>query len=167
MHEQHVKVVQNYCFKDFNDHHKELGIQLDGIEGERDLFRQMLTENSANPQNHRLVQRIDRWEEESINKIRLAAGEARRILLDHTTNANRKLEEKLEVLTNQLRQSREEDDFFEPKLNQWKNELAEMKAELEKPSDVTIRNSARVLVTNITIDIRGKISSHSLITQKT
>jgi hypothetical protein len=149
-----------FCLNDFNGHRQELGTQLDAIEVDRDLFRQMLTENVSKPQNHALMKQIDEWENESINKIRQAAGEARKILTDHTAKLQRKLEEKLEMLTNELRQSRQENDFFEPNLSRWTEELVRMKDDLTRPSSIAIRNDPTPLVTKITVDVSGKIFNY-------
>jgi hypothetical protein len=145
-----------FCVNDFNIHRQELGTQLDQIEVDRDLFRQMLTENISKPQNQALMKQIDQWENESINKIRQAAEEARQILIKHSAGLNMKLEEKLEILTNKLRQSRQENDFFEKNLNQWKEELVQMKSDLTKRSNITIRDDSTPLVTKIVVGISGK-----------
>ncbi len=108
------------------------------------------------------MKQIDEWEDESIKKIRQAAGEARQILIDHTAKLHTKLEEKLEMLTNELRQSRKENDFFEPNLNQWIEELVQMKDELTKPSNIKIQNDSTPLVTKITVDTLGKIFNDSI-----
>jgi hypothetical protein len=150
-----------FCLNDFNGHRQELGKQLEEIEVTRDLFRQTLTEKIAEPQNHGLIKQIDEWETESINKIRQAAEEARQILLRYTAELNIKLEKKLNKLTNQLRQSREENDFFETDLNRWREELIEMENELDNPSSVTIRQRKTPLVTKINVEIFGKIFSNS------
>jgi CRISPR/Cas system CMR subunit Cmr4 (Cas7 group RAMP superfamily) len=116
----------------------------------------MLTENISKPQNQALMKQIDQWENESINKIRQAAEEARQILIKHSAGLNMKLEEKLEILTNKLRQSRQENDFFEKNLNQWKEELVQMKSDLTKRSNITIRDDSTPLVTKIVVGISGK-----------
>ncbi len=47
-----------------------------------------------------------------------------------------RIEKKLNQLTNQLRQSREEDDIMEPDLKKWKEKLQQMTQQLNKPSNV-------------------------------
>src|SRR5579871_4300524 len=74
-----------FCLPHFDDHRQELSKQLDEVEVIRDLFRQTLTERMVESQKHPLTDQIDKWENESINKIRQAAEEARQILLKHTT----------------------------------------------------------------------------------
>jgi hypothetical protein len=146
-----------YCVNHFDDHRQELNKQLDEVVVTRDLFRQSLAEKTADSQKNPLIQHIDEWEYESMNKIRQAASEARHILLKHNTETFTKMEEKLNKLTNQLRQSREENDFFETDLNQWREEITQMLNKLNKPSNVTIRPGSTPLITKINVEISGEI----------
>ena len=66
-----------FCFSHLKDHHQELGQQLHEIEVTRNLFRQSLTEQTKEPQKQSLIQQINEWERESIDKIRHTAEEAR------------------------------------------------------------------------------------------
>jgi ribosome recycling factor len=106
-----------------------------------------------------LIQQIDQWERESINKIRRTADEARQLLLTHTTNHNTKIEVKLAKLTDQLRQNREENDFVETDLNHWKHELTRLTKELAQPPNVSIRQDTSSLVKNILVDVSSKYFS--------
>ena len=146
-----------YCINHFEDHRQELSKQFEEVEVTRDLFRQSLTEKIADSQKYSLTAQINEWENESIDKIRQAANEARQALHTHAAKFNTKMEDKLNKLTNQLRQSREAKDFFEPDLNQWMGELTQMKNELVKSSVVTIRQNPTPFVTKINVDISGKI----------
>jgi vacuolar-type H+-ATPase subunit H len=146
-----------YCVKHFEDHRQQLSKQLDEVEVTRDLFRQSLTEKTGDSQNNSSIQQIDEWENESMNKIRQAASEARQILLKHTTETFTKMEEKLNKLTNQLRQSRQENDFFETDLNQWRAEITQMQKKLIKPSDVMIQPGPTPLITKLNVQISGEI----------
>ena len=146
-----------FCLNDFEGHQQELSKQLEEVEVIRDLFRQSLTEKITDSRKHPLIEQIDEWENESIDKVRQTAEEVRQILTKHTAELNTKLEDRLSKLTNQLRQSREAKDFFETELNQWKEELKQMKNELVKPSSVTIRQDPTPLVTRINVEISGKI----------
>ncbi len=61
--------LQTFCFSHLNDHRQELSVQFDDIEVNRDLLRQILIEQTTNPNNHSLIKQIDQWEEDSIRKI--------------------------------------------------------------------------------------------------
>jgi hypothetical protein len=146
-----------YCVKHFEDHRQQLSKQLDEVEVTRDLFRQSLTEKTGDSQNNSSIQQIDEWENESMNKIRQAASEARDIVLQHTAGINTKMEENLDKLTTQLRQSRQENDFFETDLNQWREEVTRMQDLMNKPLDITIRSGPTPLITKINVEISGEI----------
>ena len=92
-----------FCLNHFQDHLQELSKQLDEVEVTRDLFRQSLTEKKAKPQKHALIEQINQWENEAINKVQQAAEEVRQILLTYTTELHTTMEDRLNKLTDQLR----------------------------------------------------------------
>jgi hypothetical protein len=53
---------QTFCYNHVTDHRQQLNKQLEEIEIMRDLFRQTLTEKSADTQKHPSIQQINRWE---------------------------------------------------------------------------------------------------------
>ncbi len=143
---------QDFCYNHSTDHRQELSKQLDEIEVTRDIFRQTLTEQTDEPQKNSLVQQIDKWEQDSIKKIRQAAEEARQELLQYTDRHIRQIETKLNRLTDQLRQSREENDFVETDLQRWKQELTQLTNQLVKPSNITLRQDSTPLVTKLSVN---------------
>jgi chromosome segregation ATPase len=118
--------LQEFCHNDFGHRRKELNKQLDEVEVIRDLFRQTLTEQTTDPQKHPLIQQINDWECQSIKKIRQTAEEARQTLVEHTTGYIGQVEIDLNKLTEQLRQSRDENDFYETDLRHWNEELTRL-----------------------------------------
>jgi len=148
--------LKTFCYNHISDHREELNKQLDEIETTRDLFRQTLTEQTAEPRKHLLIQQIDGWERDSINKIRKTADEARQLLLQHTTKYVTTIETKLAKLTDQIQHNRQENDFVEADLNHWKEELKRLTDELDKPSNIIIRQDTTPLVTKILIDVPGE-----------
>src|SRR5437868_7053759 len=75
---------QDFCFNHLADHRQILDQQFDEVENKRNLFRQKLTEQTTNPQKHFLIEQINKWENDSINKIQQTAEEARQLLIKHT-----------------------------------------------------------------------------------
>jgi hypothetical protein len=148
---------QDFCFNHMTDHRQELSKQLDEIEVTRDLFRQMLTEQTSKPQMHALMQEIDQWEYDSMNKIRQAAEETRQLLVKYTAGYFNEIEVKLNQLTHQLRESRHENDFIETDLQKWDQQLKQLKDDLSKPSTITVRHDSTPLVTKIHVNVSGKI----------
>lgn len=148
-----------FCYNHVITHRQELSQQLNEIEVTCDLFQQTFTEQTNESQKHPLIQQIDTWEYESIEKIRRRADEARQLLLKNTTNHVAKIKVRLAKLTEQLRENREKNDFIEPDLNHWKNELTKLTKEFDEPSNVSIRQDVTSLVKNILIDISSKYFS--------
>jgi hypothetical protein len=145
--------TQDFCYDHFGDHRQQLKVQLEEVEVNRDLFRQSLTEQTAAPQTHPLIQQIDQWERDSINKIRQTAQEARQLLLQHTNRHVKQVEVKLNKLTDQLRQGREENDFVETDLRHWNEELIQLTDELKKPSNINLRHDSKPFVTKLYVEI--------------
>jgi hypothetical protein len=118
--------------------------------------QQTVTEQTANSQQHALIQQVDDWECNSINQIRQMADEARRVILEHTTERISQVEVKLTQLTDQLRLCRQENNFPSKNICQWQEELAQLSNQLVVPSNITVRQSSIPLVTNIYVNIPGK-----------
>ena len=149
--------LQTFCYNHLNDHRQELSKQLDEVEVTRDLFRQSLTEQTSQPRKHTLMKEIDEWERDSIKKIQDTAEEARQQLFHHITGHIQDIETRLSELTDQLRTSRQDNDFIETDLHQWKEELQRLKEELSKPPNITLRRNTIPLVTKSSADLSGEI----------
>jgi hypothetical protein len=149
--------LQTFCFNHVADHRQELNKQLEDVEVTCDLIRERLTEQTTDSQKHPLLQKINEWEENSIDKIRTTAEEARQLLIKHTIGHIAEIEGKLSKVANQIRQSRQENDFFETDVRQWKDNLTKIKEELPiKPSNITLRQDPTHIVTKIYLDVSGK-----------
>ncbi|CAF3424741.1 unnamed protein product, partial [Rotaria sp. Silwood2] len=142
-----------FCYNHFVGHRQELNKQLDEVEVTRDVFWQSLSEQISKPQNHILVQKINDWERDSIQLIRQTADEVRKLLQKHIAKHITDIEIKVNKLTDQLRQSRQENDFIETDLHRWKNQLIQLTDELNKPSNITIRQDSKSLINKIYVDI--------------
>ena len=142
---------KRFCFDHLTDHRQALGKQLDEIENERNLFQQTLSEQKNNPQQHSLMQQIDTWERESIHKIRETADEARSLLVICTTGHINAIETELIRLTEQIKETRHENDVNEIILNELKQTLTRLGEQLVKPSDVAIQHDSSSFVTKISV----------------
>jgi chromosome segregation ATPase len=145
--------LQEYCFNHSLDHRQELNKQLDDVEVARHLFRQTLLQQTNDPEKHQLIQQINDWEYDSITKIRQTAEEARQTLLKHTSGQVKQIEADLNKLTDQLRHSREDNDFYETDLRYWNEELKRLAKELAKPSNINLRQDTTPLISKITVGI--------------
>ena len=145
---------EDFCYNHFGNHRQQLSTRLEDIELNRDIFRQALSECIGEMEKHPLMQQIDQWERDSVEKIRQTAKETRDILHRHmSANVNR-IEVMLNNLTDQLRQSREDNNFFETDLHRWMEQLSKFNEELEKPSGISFHQDTKALVTKLRIEIK-------------
>ncbi len=70
----------DFCFEHLTEHRQLLNEQLHQIQHDFNQFRQTIIEIRNNTLKHPLIEEIDRWENESINKIKQNAKECRQIL---------------------------------------------------------------------------------------
>ena len=137
--------LKDFCFNHFLEHRQELSQQLDDLENRRNVFRQTLSEQTTEPQRHSLIEQINQWEKDSIEKIRRTAEEAKELLLNHTTEHIEKIEVKLKKLTEKVKEIRKENDFNEIDLNQLKDKLQQLEEELHQPSNISIEKTFNII----------------------
>jgi Rad3-related DNA helicase len=158
--------LQEYCSKHLENHRQELNKQFDEIEVNRDLFRQLLTEQMQKPENNRLMEQINQWEGRSIEKIQQTADEARHILLKNTKEYIHEIEIKLNELTNQLRQTRQEDDFNEINLRHLDEELNQLTRDLIEPSNISIGEDSTQFIKKIFLNVSSECLTRFILINK-
>lgn len=146
--------AQDFCYNHFGDHRQLLNTKFEEIEVNRDIFREKLSKQMVDMQKCSLMQQIDQWENESIDKIRQAAEEARQILRQHTNKHFQQAEVKLSDLTDQLKQSRGENDFVETDLQRWNEQLIQLTNELNLPL-YSLQQDTKPLVNQIHVKIEA------------
>ena len=151
--------LQDFCFKHVVEHQQQLNKQLDQIEQDRDLFQQALNQKTTNPLEHSLIQQVDRWEQDSIEKIKQTAQEIRQTLLVYVNEDIISAKEKVDQLTQQLKYSREEDSVTENLLSKWREDLEKLTQQMDKPSNILIQQTGIALVNKIRVLSPGKASS--------
>ena len=131
---------QDFCFTHLTEHRQTLGKQFDEIENDRDQFQQTIIEQKENRSKHFLLQQINQWEKDSIEKIKQTTNECKQIILKHTNKYTVEIENKL---TEQLRESRQENEFNEIDLDQFKTKLEQLAKELDQPPTISIRQDSK------------------------
>ena len=150
---------QNFCRNDLTIHFQKLSQDLDEIENDYDQFRQKLNEQKDNPKKCQLIQQIDQWEDESINKIKQIANECRDRLINYTNKFVIKIENKLNDITKELKRIRQENEFNEIDLDQSKQKLNKLKEELDKSSNISIEQQSSTFINKIFL-INSKYNNH-------
>jgi hypothetical protein len=147
---------EDFCYSHITDHRQELNQQLDEIEVNRDLFRQTFTEQKTNPKNHSLIKQINKWEEDSIEKIQKTAEHCRQLVIQHLTEHTNQIEINLAKLTDELKQTRQDNDFDEIDLRNFIQKLEQLTEDLANPSNVSIRNDYLSLVNKISVIVPSR-----------
>jgi len=149
---------KRFCKQHLKDHENELELELDQIENERNIFRQTLSEQVEQPNKHHLIQQINQWEQHSINKIQQTAEENRQSILNHMNRHFQKIEIDLNLLTNQIKEIRQESDFNELHLIDLRNKLEMLQKKLNNPANISLKedNLSPSFINNIYVDIEHR-----------
>jgi hypothetical protein len=118
---------QSFCVKHISDHRQELSQQVDNIGQQHDILKRDIDEQTI---NETLLAQIDRWEKESIAKIRSSADEARTDLKRLIEESKSQLSGKMSKLSDELRRNREDHSFTEKDISQWRMQLEKLRQDL-------------------------------------
>jgi hypothetical protein len=109
---------------------------MDELTIDHDQFKQNIMEKTNELRYHSLVQLIDDWEQQSIDKIRRTSDDARQQLRNIINEHATKLTEASTKIADELRQARDDDEFFETDLKQWIDKLERLKKDLAHPLNI-------------------------------
>lgn len=124
-----------FCAKHFNEHRQELATDMDHLGEEHDLLQRDLSQNDN---AHDLLSCVSDWEQKSIKKIQAAAEQARMDIQKHLDYNKQQMQMSLGRMTDELRSSRQSDDYTEIDLKKWLERIKELREMLDKPSSIRI-----------------------------
>jgi hypothetical protein len=130
---------QDFCEDHINSHHQSPIKQMDHFLNDHNQLQQMICNYIEKPCQHPLIQQIDKWEKQSINKIQQAANDARTQVLNVITDHIIKIKKSLENLTEKLEQVRNDEKLTEIFLQQWRDTLDKLKNDLITPDTIKLR----------------------------
>jgi len=136
---------KEFCRNDFMKHLDSFDKQLDQITNEHNEIVQKISLHKTNPDQSPLLDKINRWEEESIEKIRHIAQEYRNKILKTTKRSIDQVEHQLEDLGKKIKKIRQENDFNEIDLNQCQEKLKQLETQLESPATSLIQRSTSLI----------------------
>ncbi|CAF4010658.1 unnamed protein product [Rotaria sordida] len=142
---------KKFCLKDLTEHRQQLSKQFEEIENDRNELHQTIVEQKQDLKKFSLIQQVDKWEEDSIQKIKQTAEECRQILIEHKNKHFIEIEKNLSQLTEQLKEIRQENEFNEIDLEQMKTTLATLAEELVQPPDIKIEQDSTSFINKISI----------------
>ena len=157
---------QKFCVKHLPEHRQQLGQELNGIENDRDELHQSLIEQKNNRQKLPLMQRVDKWEVDSITKIRQTAQECRQLLVQHQNDHILDIENKLAKLTEELKRIRKDDEFNEIDLNRMQGKLRRLRDELNQPRNIKIQQETTSFISKISVVATTSKSINSILSDR-
>ncbi|CAF1400807.1 unnamed protein product [Adineta steineri] len=142
---------KEFCLVDLTEHRQILSNELHHITNEYNEFKQTINEQKQNSQNFPLIEQINQWEIESIDKIQQKAQEYREIVIKSSQTCFNDIDMKLKDLNEQIKQMQIENEFNETGLNYLRNQLIEIKEQLNNPSDISIKKDSQSIINEISI----------------
>ncbi|CAF4003869.1 unnamed protein product, partial [Adineta steineri] len=125
--------------------------ELHDITIEYNEFKQRINEQKQNPQNDSLINQINQWEIDSIEKIKQKAQEYREIVIKSSQTCINDIEMKFEDLNEQIKQMQKQNEFNEIDLDYLRNQLKEITEELNNPSKISIKEDSQSFMNEISI----------------
>jgi DNA anti-recombination protein RmuC len=128
---------QWFCKTHYNEHQEELGKEMNNVSQKHDELHSHLTMDNMDSENPLLV-RINKWEQQSINRIRAVANEARTKLKQSFDQIKEETKASLSQVTNELKLSRTSEDYTEIELKLWMDQLESLKQQLENSTQLDL-----------------------------
>ncbi|CAF0863782.1 unnamed protein product [Adineta steineri] len=138
---------KRFCLIHLTEHQQNLNDILNNY----DQFKQTINEQKQNPQNHLLIEQINQWEINSIEKIRQKAQDCRKSLIESSQTFINEIEIKFNDLSKQIEQIHQENELNEINLNYLKNELRDITKELNNPTNISIKEDSQSFINEISI----------------
>ncbi|CAF1167116.1 unnamed protein product [Adineta steineri] len=142
---------QRFCLMDLTEHHQILNNELNHIINDYNQFKHRFTEQKPNPHDLSLLDQINQWEIDSVNKIKQRAKECREIVTKSLQTCTNDIEKKFNDLNEQIKQFHNENEFNEINLNYLRNELIKIRQESNNPSTTSIQQDSQSFINEISI----------------
>lgn len=146
-----------FCAMHTMEHHQGIVRGLVDVEEMRDSVQKALMEEPNKPQADvkslcdELTKTINDWEQESVDKIHQVAEEIRQEVIQNTTGRLSKIQLELQRVSDELQQSRQNQDCIESDLAAWKDQLIQLKEELINPPAIVVREDYTKFIPNIRV----------------
>ena len=140
-----------FCFNHLLEHRQELSKEFDYLENRRNNFQQTLTEQNPNPYDYSLLEEINQWEKNSIEKIQQTADDTRRMLTECINEKINEIEIEMNKLTEQLKNIRYENDFNEIDIIQFEQILDDLEDKFRRPLNFSVKKEESEFIERISL----------------
>lgn len=143
--------LQRFCDVDLKEHLQLLDVKLNEIENDYDQFRQFFINRKSELEKYPLIEQINQWEHDSIEKIKYKAQESRQKLTEYTKNNLFRFDNGLNQLANQLKEPHKENQFNEIDLENLRRQLKTLKNEFDVSTKITAKQQPTTLIDQISL----------------
>lgn len=145
---------KRFCFEDLAQHRSNLEEQLNQIQHDHNKLREDLNDRRTDPKTHTIIEQIDRWEKNSIDKIKQTSEQCRKRWINYSRPFLLKIEKKLNDLAQRTgNMQKQKNEFNEVDLKQLKEKLQELEGELRQPPNVAIIAQSTTLIDDIFLQL--------------
>ena len=153
----------HFCYDHMPEHRRNIQQQFDHLRNDHDQLRQQINDLKIDSTKYALMKEIDRWEEESINKIKQHAQLCRMQSLRHSNILLLKMEHEFNNLAAQIREIHRENQFNETDLNDLRVRFTKLEQELNQPPNISIKQQSTPLINKISLLPAGTNSTGILL----
>jgi hypothetical protein len=121
----------------YHEHQEELAKEMGDVTQKHDELHSHLTIHNVDSENPLLL-RINKWEQQSIDRIRAVANEARIKLKESLDQIKDEMKKSLSQVADELKTSHASEDYTEIELKRWMKQLESLKQRLLNPPDVQL-----------------------------
>ena len=140
-----------FCIDHLLKHRTDIQQQFDHLRNDHDQLRQQIDDFKDHPTKYPLIEQIDQWEKNSIDKIKQQAQLCRAQFTDHSNAFLRQMEKKLIDLAQRIKEIHQEDAFNEIDLNDLRQRLEKLEKELNQPTNVSIKQQSASFIDKISL----------------
>ncbi|CAF4019525.1 unnamed protein product [Adineta steineri] len=145
------KCSNEFCLPHFTEHRQRIEAQLEAIINDHDQFQQTIIQQKRNPHNSSLIEQINQWETNSIEKIQQTAQQCRETLMKLTQKLINNVERQFIELSKKLKEIRQKNEFNEIDLNNFQLKLTQITEEFVQPSNISIRQDSQEFIKKISV----------------
>ncbi|CAF3557799.1 unnamed protein product [Adineta steineri] len=146
-----TRCVKNFCLMDLTKHRQILNEELHHIINDYNQFKQRFSEQKPSSHDLSLIDQINQWRRNSIDKIRQKAKDCIEIIVKSSQTFLNDTEKKFNDLSEQIKQLQRENEFNEINLNYLRNQLIKIREELNNPPKTSIEQDCQPFINEISI----------------
>ncbi|CAF1245212.1 unnamed protein product [Didymodactylos carnosus] len=127
-----------YCKTDFAQHRRKLTDDMEKVTYEHDLIFENYFAASLSNDKSDVMEGIDKWENETIEKVKIAAEQAREKAVKLINDKRYEGKREFAIISGELCSGKESGDYTELELKRWTEHLKQLKAKMQS-STITLR----------------------------